>query len=361
MLVASPVHQILDLARWAPSGDNTQPWRFEILDDSRFVIHGFDTRDHCVYDLDGRPSQLSLGALIETIDIAASAFRLRADITRRTDLPDMHPTFDVVLVDESDRTLSKLVSAIPERTVCRRPMRLLAISEADRLALAAAVGPDHDLMWYPAFAQRLRWASLLWLNAGLRLRLPEAFEVHRQIIDWDTRFSKDRIPDQALGASRPTLALMRRAMTSWKRVDFLNTWLGGTIAPRLEMDWIPALACSAHIAIVAKHPLLDIDDYVAGGRAVQRFWLTATNLGLQHQPAITPLIFARCVREQRAFTKQRRLADQAAAMSTRLDSMLDDRTRCAVWLGRLGVGTAAPSRSERLPLNDLVASTSESV
>jgi nitroreductase len=22
--------QILDLARWAPSGDNTQPWRFEI-------------------------------------------------------------------------------------------------------------------------------------------------------------------------------------------------------------------------------------------------------------------------------------------------------------------------------------------
>ena len=25
--------QILDLARWAPSGDNTQPWRFELIGD----------------------------------------------------------------------------------------------------------------------------------------------------------------------------------------------------------------------------------------------------------------------------------------------------------------------------------------
>ena len=26
----TPVEQVLDLARWAPSGDNTQPWRFDI-------------------------------------------------------------------------------------------------------------------------------------------------------------------------------------------------------------------------------------------------------------------------------------------------------------------------------------------
>ena len=56
---------ILDLARWAPSGDNTQPWRFEIKDARRLVVHGFDTRAHCVYDLDGHPSQISLGALLE--------------------------------------------------------------------------------------------------------------------------------------------------------------------------------------------------------------------------------------------------------------------------------------------------------
>jgi len=64
--------QILDLARWAPSGDNTQPWRFEIKNELEVVIHGFDTRDHCVYDLDGHPSQMALGGLLETMRIAAT-------------------------------------------------------------------------------------------------------------------------------------------------------------------------------------------------------------------------------------------------------------------------------------------------
>ena len=75
--------QILDLARWAPSGDNTQPWRFEIIDEHHLIVHAFDTRDHCVYDLDGRPSQIALGALLETIAIAASVHGLRAEFRRR--------------------------------------------------------------------------------------------------------------------------------------------------------------------------------------------------------------------------------------------------------------------------------------
>ncbi|SFU47558.1 nitroreductase family protein [Nitrosospira multiformis] len=69
--IPQPIANILQLARWAPSGDNTQPWRFEIIDDCHLIIHAFDTRDHCVYDLDGHPSQISLGALLETLSIAA--------------------------------------------------------------------------------------------------------------------------------------------------------------------------------------------------------------------------------------------------------------------------------------------------
>ncbi len=62
-----PLIEVLDLARWAPSGDNTQPWRFAIEASDRVAIFGRDTRAHCVYDLDGHPSQISLGALLETI------------------------------------------------------------------------------------------------------------------------------------------------------------------------------------------------------------------------------------------------------------------------------------------------------
>jgi hypothetical protein len=307
MRLTSVIDQILDLARWAPRGDNTQPWRFEVLDELNLVVHGFDTREDCVYDLDGRPSQLSLGALLETLDIAASGHGLTARATRRGDMPEDRPTFDVTLLPLARPTPDPLVSAIPLRSVQRRPLSTRTLTPLERQTLESAVGPEHTILWFESLTERLRWASLLWQNAGLRLRLPEAFEVHRRVIQWDARFSANRIPDQALGVDRLTLAMMRQAMSSWQRIEFLNTWLGGTIAPRLMMDWLPALACAAHVALVAKHPATTIDDYVAGGRAVQRFWLTATRLNLQHQPAVTPLVFARYLREGRQFTARQSL------------------------------------------------------
>jgi nitroreductase len=358
MRLTSVMDQILDLARWAPSGDNTQPWRFEVLDEMKLVVHGFDTRQDCVYDLDGRASQLSLGALLETLDIAASGHGLTARAARRSDMPDDQPTFDVTLLPLARPTPNPLTSAIPLRSVQRRPLRTRPLTALERQTLESAVGPEHAILWFESLPERLRWASLLWQNAGLRLRLPEAFEVHRRVIQWDARYSPDRIPDQALGVDRMTLAMMRRAMRSWQRIDFLNTWLGGTIAPRLMMDWLPALACAAHVAIMAKQPPSSVDDHVAAGRAVQRFWLTATRLGLQHQPAITPLVFTRYLREGQPFTARQALVGQAQKMATGLEALLGGRAAAAIWLGRIGDGLPATFRSTRRPLSELLTKPS---
>ncbi len=352
------LHRILDLARWAPSGDNTQPWRFEIVDERRFVIHGFDTRDHCVYDLDGRPSQISLGALIETAAIAASGHGLALTAVRRTTMPDTQPTFDVTLTPQPGLPADPLISEIPRRSVQRRALSTRALTAAEQGALEAAIGPGHEIAWSMGPGARWRWASLLWANAGLRLRLPEAFEVHRSVIQWNATFSDDRLPDRALGADPLTLRLMRAAMQSRERVEFLNAYLGGTILPRVQMDLIPALRCAGCVAILAREPVEDLDAYVAGGRAVQRLWLAASRLGLQHQPAMTPLIFGRYVRQGRRFTALPALQDAAGAMAKRLDSLLGGQTSRAVWLGRIGHGERATSRSERLPLSKLILSGS---
>jgi nitroreductase len=345
--------EILDLARWAPSGDNTQPWRFEVLSSKRFVIHGHDTRESCVYDLDGKSSQLALGALIENIHIAASAFGLGVELSRRAFLADDHPTFDVLLKPEPNTPPSDLLAAIPARSVNRRSFSTRPVSQSDWASLASAVGPDHELRVFAGLAHRLRWASLLWSNAGLRLRLPEAFDVHKRVIEWGARFSADRIPDQALGASSFTLLIMRHAMTSWQRVNFLNTWLAGTIGPRIEMDWLPALACNTHIAIMARSTPTTVDDHIAAGRVIQRFWLTATQLGLQHQPAVTPLVFSRYLRENIEFTTRTPLQSLASKTSNKLDAILKSQTERAVWLGRLGHALPPVSRSERKTLTTL--------
>ena len=56
--------RILDRARWAPSGDNTQPWRFQIVADDQLIVHGHDTRDEILYDFDGHASHMAHGALL---------------------------------------------------------------------------------------------------------------------------------------------------------------------------------------------------------------------------------------------------------------------------------------------------------
>jgi hypothetical protein len=347
------VDQILDLARWAPSGDNTQCWRFEILGADHVVVHGFDTREHCVYDLDGHPSQISFGALIETMAVAASAHGLRADVSRRAGLEPARPQFDVRFVADPAVRPSPLLGAITVRSVQRRPMRTRPLSAHEKQALEAAVGPAYQLTWIEGLGPKFAAARLMFNNAKLRLTMPEAYEVHRRIIHWGVERSPDRVPDRALGVDAATLKLMKWAMVSWGRLSTMNA-LMGTWAPRLQMDLIPGLACAAHFVLKAKQEPKTIDDYVAAGRAVQRLWLTLTDLGLVMQPEMTPLIFSKYVREGTAFTAKKSLHGPAERLQHQARSLIFTDALFPVYMGRLGAGPAPTARSERLPLEQLL-------
>ena len=349
------LEQILDLARWAPSGDNTQPWRFEIIDDRRVVVHGRDTRDHVVYDLDGHPSQMSLGALLETMALAASTFQLDMQVRRRNEAPDIRPTFDIEFVHAPRLAADPLADAIRVRSVQRRPLSTRALTPDEIAALAAALPFGYRLHWLAGPAQRWAAARLMFRNAKLRLTMPEAHRVHRDVIAWRARYSEDRIPEQALGVDPLTARLMQWVMHSWPRVEFFNTWLAGTVAPRLQMDLLPGWACAAHVLIVAPRPPQRLDDYVAAGRAMQRFWLAATKLRLQMQPEMTPLIFARYVREGRIFSSQPGMQERAAELARQGAALVGQGDwDSAVFMGRIGAGQPAQARSTRRPLRDLI-------
>lgn len=345
--------QILELARWAPSGDNTQCWRFELVDGAHFVVHGFDTREYCVYDLDGHPSQISLGALFETIAIAASAHGMRTDIVRRSGSDPQRPEFDVYLAADAAVAPSPLIGSITLRSVQRRPLQMRPLTPTEKCALEAALGAGFEVQWLEGLSVKWRTARMMFNNAKLRLSMPEAYEVHRRVIHWGVERSPDRVPDQALGVDALTLRLMQWAMLSWGRLSLINT-LMGTWGPRLQMDFVPGIACAAHFVLKAKTQPSTIDDYVAAGRAVQRFWLTVTQLGLFMQPEMTPLIFSKYVREGRHFTHARALHAQAAKLQQQTDKLIFTDAGCPVYMGRLGAGEAPRARSERRALEELI-------
>ncbi len=356
--IPAPIRDILDKARWAPSGDNTQPWRFEIVGEEHVRVHGFDTREHCVYDLDGHPSQLAVGALLECLSLAATAHSRRALINRRPDDAETHLLFDIQFEPDPAAKTDPLVAFIEKRVVQRRPMSTQPLTDAQKLALSAAVGDAFRVIWFERSDQRRRLAKLCFDNAKIRLTIPEAYEVHRAVIEWGAQYSADKIPAQAVGADALNLKMMRWAMASWGRVDFLNTWFMGDLMPRLQMDLMPGILCAAHFALSAAKPTVTVDDYIDAGRAMQRFWLTAASLGLYVQPEMTPLIFSRYHRQHIKFTRIPKARRLAGELDARLRQIFPgEDIESLFFLGRIGAGRAPASRSTRKPLEALMLPT----
>ncbi|MCL2656762.1 MAG: nitroreductase family protein [Betaproteobacteria bacterium] len=350
---------ILDLARWAPSGDNTQPWRFELVSPREVIAHGFDTRDHVVYDLDGMPSHLAHGALLETMDIAASAYGLRCEVEHLATGDATKPKYRVVLRDAPERPESPLAPFVTKRATQRRPMKIGGLTLALREALEASVcDMGVSILWFDTPAARRSFAKLLYRSAWIRLVTEEAYKVHSSIIEWRTRFSDTKLPEEAVGVDFLTARMMEWAMRDWKRVQFMNRWFGGTLAPRLQLDVLPGLRCAAHCVLLAPEPLDNPIREVEAGRAVQRFWLTLTQQGMWQQPEMTPLIFSRYSEKGLRFTQ-----NPAALLRAReiRDSLVEkigrDGLGRAFWIGRIGFGAEPRSRSLRLDVDKLLVRT----
>jgi molybdopterin/thiamine biosynthesis adenylyltransferase len=354
-VLATPIERVLDLARWAPSGDNEQPWRFELVDETSAVIYAHDTRDWCIYDLDGTSSQIAVGALLENLRIAASGEGMRVNIQRRENTSDTASIFDVVLQPEGSVVPDPLVPFIRARATQRKPLDTRPLLPRQKSALEQAVGPGYKVIWLEGSKTLRQMAKLLFHNAHIRLTTPEAYEVHKKNIEWGARFSEDKLPEHALGLDLLTRKVMRFVLGSWSRVKFANRFFAGTWLPRLQMDLLTGLRCGAHFVIVADAPLSSQDCYLKGGGALQRFWLEATRQNLQLQPEMTPVIFSRYVSSGLNFTtvvSEQVLASQLADQLTGLlggDISADRR----VFMGRVGFGEAPDSRSVRLSLKKL--------
>lgn len=353
----TPIMRILELARWAPSGDNTQPWRFQIIDELHFNIITHDTRDWCVYDLDGKASILAVGTLLENISIAATAEALSAEFKIINEAPDSPPTIAVTLLNTPRESPHPLLPFITERVTQRRPLNSQALTEQQKQVLEASVGEKFKIFWAE---KDKKWdmARLLFRSSEIHLSIPEGYEVHKRIIDWDKQFSPDKIPDQAVGLDPIAIKSMKWAIKSWKRVDFLNKYCAGTLLPRIQLSFLPGLKCAAHFLIVAENKFASTEDYLEGGRALQRFWLTATSLGLLLQPEMACLIFSRFALMSKNFTQDKKALTIAAGLPAELKQIFGDQNENQrVFMGRLGTGKKPQSRSIRLAVKNLLQRT----
>jgi hypothetical protein len=354
---ASDMEKILDLARWAPSGDNNQPWRFAVVDDDHVEVH-LHLPEGDVYDRDGEFTLLSGGFLLETMRLAASRFGRTFRWTQTRVSPHLH-RIDVAMPKDPSVSEDPRTDLIRVRSVDRRPYRTTPLTQGQKRALEAALGDMLQVRWLESIPERWRLIRLSAMGTDIRLRIPEAFEVHRRILDFGKHVSTTGIPGPATGLDRMTLRAMRWAFRDFRHVDRMNRWLG-TGAPQLEMDLLPGLACGAQFLVAWNRVPEDMARETAlltAGEHLQRMWLEATRLGLAMQPNLAPIAFARYGQTDAPFTQDASMRGRARELAGGVDALWAGQdAHTLTFAGRIGVPQSRRGgpRSVRRPLASLL-------
>lgn len=356
----SELERILDAARWAPSGDNTQPWRFEVTGEDSLIVHVHDQAKDDLYDYrDGEPTLLSAGMLLESLRIAATVQGRRAQWTYEG-RDGNHHRIEVRLPRVEGVAADPLYASLFLRSVDRRRYRLGRLTAAQKERLVEALGDALAVEWHEGLRERWQFARLSARATHIRLSIPEAFRIHQRVIDWEHAYSEAGIPAGAVGLDAATRRLMRWAMKDWTRLDRLNRWLGGTTTAALQMDYVPGLASGAYFSVRVRNsrpsdPADRAGTLLRAGMGLQRFWLVATRLDLAMQPSLATLIFAFYGREAAPFAASESARLKARRLGEAVNRYLD-RSDDLVFVGRIGRGRRLQPayRSVRRPLRDLM-------
>ncbi len=354
--IKNDLEVILDLAKWTPSGDNSQPWQFEIKNDTEFTLR-FHNEDS-VYDFSGRPSALTIGSFIQTFKIAASNFNYRVDWKYESAGPKNHNVDFRIIHDDHVRE-DPLFSLITIRSVNRFSYKTTALTPKQKTLLAESLGEQFNVRWFESFSDRLTIAKLNALATNIRLSIKEAYPTHKHMMDFKNDFSPDKVPIKAAGVSLPTQKLMEFSFQSWQRVNFMNKFLGAAVVPQIEMDFLPGILCAGHYIIEWKNPAesKNILEVLAAGEALQRFWLTLTQLGFAMQPSVAPIAFAHYSKNKIPFTQNFAMQKKADKLARDLEKIIPLEN--IVFMGRVGMPltTRCAPRSVRKELKDILKTT----
>lgn len=342
------IKEILDLSRWAPSADNSQPWRFELIDDTQARIHGLIDQTR-IYDYYGSVSQFSIGCLLETIRIAATSHRYPVTIRKSADSTPRHLIYDVIL--EVSKTIEKdpLADQIIKRVTNRFPLSRQLLSTEEKKMLENSIPSEWKIAWFESFSEKKQIAQQMYAFDLM------ATPATSGIIEWNVNHSKSRLPDESLGLDPLNLAMARWIFKSPVRTKWFMDYLGGKYLSAFLGFFLPAMLCSGHFTLISPHPLISEDDYVEAGKIFQRLWLTAANQNLYLQLESGPIIFSRYVRDNTPFTENQKLRQKAGKLAKRFEAFFTkDIASRVLMLVRYGRGSPPHSRAIRLSLDELL-------
>lgn len=283
---------LIEAAAKAPSGGNSQPWRWHYQNG---ILHLFLETDAAQAYLD--PQQISayvsLGSAIENLLLSAANIGLKVNWQLTPQLAPKHLAWFYFEPNHSSTPSEKQLAAqINLRHTNRKiaSTHQIEICNLNELSTLVEKVDGAKLTWITEKDKIQSIATIATQTDLLRMFIPEA---HEDFINREMRWNMDEVNQTEDGIGIHTLDLNNndqigiRLLKDKKAVNFLQQINGGSGFKRLTMQQFMS---SAAIGLISM-PHKNITGYVNGGIAAQKMWLGATALNLQIHPVNVPLIF----------------------------------------------------------------------
>ncbi|HVM76853.1 MAG TPA: hypothetical protein VMU07_01740 [Candidatus Paceibacterota bacterium] len=279
MIVQDVVRKILEAGVLAPSGGNSQPWRFEV---SNGVISVFmiPERDHPVLNFRNRGTILANGALIENMAIAARHYGFDPVIDEFSD-PNQPNLVAKMAFQENHEEPQPLFDAIAKRATNRKPYETRAIDPQTVRDLQASVGevgnPGITLRFTEERNQIEQLAVAASANEAVMFADPKLHQLFFEELVWTEREERAKKSGLFLKTMElaPPQAAALRLFRSWHFMKFANRF--GAARGIAKGNAKGYAACGLYGAVMCSN---NDKDFLSVGRVIERVWLKATAAGL---------------------------------------------------------------------------------
>jgi len=347
---SDPIEMIVDAARWAPSGGNIQPWRFE-ADAQEIRMYLVPDRTTTM-DVRHRGSYVAIGAALFNARVAAASLKNLGDIQLFPEGSPSHHVATLMMGDATDYEIAPLATRVRTRVANRQPGNGEPLDEQVVKVLTRGVQREGAQLRLATDRTQIEsMAELLGESDRIRFLLPT---LHREMVG-ELRFpGRDSLSEgldvRTLELSPPEIAaleLLRRPDV----MEHLADWRSGQM---LGARTRATVASSSAVAVVTV-PRSDPAWYVRGGEAVERLWLTAELHGLAVQPVSPVFLYAIDDKDLLRLGGERH-AETIYGLSRRFHQFWDlDDGEEATLLLRLSHSAPPSTRSARLPLQQLLS------
>jgi nitroreductase len=342
-----PLAALLSEAVRAPSGDNTQPWRFTVdLAVGTIALDVDESRDPSPMNAGQRMARIAVGAAIENLLRAAKGRGWIAELEK-----DPGTALAVVHLSRTGVEVSRGQETIRERVTNRRPYDRRAVPP-DVLDRLVGETPDLEAIgtrWIVGPDRLEAIAPLIGRADALMFGEPSMLRAFLSKVRLDAA-REEAVAD---GLSPSSLELTSFDRLALKTMASAPDWLlklGG--APRVFASKARALVSSASGMCLVVAPDDTPQTDVQVGRAMQQAWLALTSLGLAAQPMMSLPVLENAIEhgDQRLVDALGRGKVEALGKEFR-DSVPEVGAGRPAWLMRFGYAPPPTGRTGRLPID----------